>query len=205
MPLDPKTWHYHRVKDAERYVNLFNIGITTSIILFGEPGYGKTTFLLQDIKPLAEKYEYNVVYCSFLNNPTRPTQILLRAIKQYSQGFSDDTSIDVGNDLISELENIFYELSNKKNRTLFLFDDISYLSTQPDFSALIACIRTGLDQYSNKLCAIYTGSSQVELNRLFRDHTSPLYNFSRQHELTNMSIEFLYFISDNFTRKKNKS
>jgi hypothetical protein len=59
-----------------------------------------------------------------------------------------------------------------------------------------------LDLYSNKLCAIYTGSSQVELNRLFRDHTSPLYNFARQHELTNLSIEFLYFISDNFTRKK---
>jgi len=48
-------WHYTRDKDAERYLYLFDIGITNTITLLAGKGYGKTEFLLRDVKSIAEK------------------------------------------------------------------------------------------------------------------------------------------------------
>lgn len=48
-------WHNTRDKDAERYLYLFDIGITNAITLLAGKGYGKTEFLLRDVKSIAEK------------------------------------------------------------------------------------------------------------------------------------------------------
>ncbi len=194
MSLNFDVWHYGRQEYAERYINLFNIGITNGIVFFAKKGYGKTSFLQRDIKPLAKKQNYDVIYCSFLNGPAKPLSTLLQAIKNHFRRQSNNKLSCTDDESIDQLSHALMKLSRKKKRTLFLFDDMSYLSTSASFDSLIACIRTALDQYSEKLYAIYTGSSQMGLGELFSNHHSPLYHFASQYDIQELDIDFLYFI-----------
>ena len=55
-------WHYARPDLAHKYLNLFDIGLTSAKCLFARRRMGKTEFLKQDFIPAAKEAGYIVVY-----------------------------------------------------------------------------------------------------------------------------------------------
>ena len=55
-------WHYARPELAKKYLDLFEIGLTSARGLFARRRMGKTEFLKKDFIPAAEKKGYVVVY-----------------------------------------------------------------------------------------------------------------------------------------------
>ena len=55
-------WHYPRPLLAQKYLDLFDMGLTSARGLFARRRMGKTEFLKKDFIPAAEKAGYLVVY-----------------------------------------------------------------------------------------------------------------------------------------------
>ncbi len=206
-------WHYSREREAEYYLHLFDIGITNSISFFAKHRYGKTAFLCNDIAPLARKKGYDIIYCQIEEDSSNPAKALVTIIEEAITRQSllgklsaflimrkaDLSASSAAGDAIDKLSNQLHKLSMRKRRTLFLFDEITYLSNHFE-SSLTATLRTALDQHANMLCAIYASASHTNLAQLFHDIKSPLYHSTQQYNLPDMDTDFLRFMCAKYRR-----
>jgi hypothetical protein len=74
-------WHYSRSELANQYLQLLNIGITSSIAIIAPRRKGKTLFILQDLAPLAQKHGFIPVYASLWQNVNAPHEGLISALE----------------------------------------------------------------------------------------------------------------------------
>lgn len=79
MTTDP--WHFPRTEFAERTLTALLKGPAKALLLFGPRRIGKTTFLLKDVAPRAERDGHRVVYASFWSAPLSPLAVLLHALE----------------------------------------------------------------------------------------------------------------------------
>ena len=61
-------WHFPRTTLAQHYLNLLDIGISSSFAIVAPRRKGKTLFILQDLAPEAQKAGYVPVYASLWQN-----------------------------------------------------------------------------------------------------------------------------------------
>lgn len=74
-------WHFPRNDLAERTLTSLFKGPAKALLLFAPRRTGKTTFLLKDVGPRAEKAGHRVVYASFWSAPLSPLAVLLHALE----------------------------------------------------------------------------------------------------------------------------
>ncbi|MBA2655459.1 MAG: hypothetical protein H0U70_00550 [Tatlockia sp.] len=70
-------WHYARPLLAKKYLDLFEIGLTSARGLFARRRMGKTEFLKKDFIPAAEKAGYIVVYTNLWELEIDPATALV--------------------------------------------------------------------------------------------------------------------------------
>lgn len=226
MPLNPEIWHYNRHTDAKRYIDFFDLGISNSLTLFAKRRFGKTALLLNDIRPTAHARGYNVVYATFWDNKSRPALALLTALKEANHPITitqrikkalnipiSDLSLSVADikisvklnadkdsetDILHKLNLAFNEIAKSQKRTILMLDEVQHLATDPKFEPLVATIRSAFDKHPGKLCALYTGSSRDGLHKLFRDHSSPLFNAAQEYPLPPMKADFVNFVLERY-------
>ena len=64
-------WHYPRTDLSEKLMQSITIGLVSSYVLFAPRRIGKTEFLIHDLKPLAQKNQYFVLYFNFFTDLAR--------------------------------------------------------------------------------------------------------------------------------------
>jgi len=74
-------WHYHRPTLAALYLKALNAGVVVSTTIFAPRRTGKTSFLLKDLKPAAEKAGFQVIYADLWQTRQAPASALLRALE----------------------------------------------------------------------------------------------------------------------------
>jgi hypothetical protein len=78
-------WHFHRPALAKVYLDMLNAGMVTSTTIFAPRRAGKTSFLLKDLTPAAEKAGYRVVYVDLWQTIMAPGVSIVRALEQASE------------------------------------------------------------------------------------------------------------------------
>src|SRR5271168_1516316 len=77
-PADP--WHYPRPELAAKYLQTFDIGLTSARALFAKRRMGKSEFLEQDLMPAAREQGYINVYLNLWDARSQPAPALFSAL-----------------------------------------------------------------------------------------------------------------------------
>src|SRR5204862_397076 len=77
-PADP--WHYPRPKLAAKYLQVFDVGLTSARALFAKRRMGKSEFLEQDLIPAARKAGYLTAYLNLWDARSQPAPAFLAAL-----------------------------------------------------------------------------------------------------------------------------
>lgn len=75
-------WHYHRPALAKIYLDTLNAGLVTSTTIFAPRRAGKTSFLLKDLTPEAEKLGYTVAYVDLWQTKLSPGVSIVRSLER---------------------------------------------------------------------------------------------------------------------------
>lgn len=82
-------------------------------------------------------------------------------------------------------------LTNHDKRTILLFDEFQELAKATNSTEILASLRTSLDRHKCKLVTVFTGSSQIGLERIFSKREAPFYRFAHSFHLPELTEEFV--------------
>src|SRR5450432_171251 len=77
-PADP--WHYPRPELAAKYLQVFDVGLSSARALFAKRRMGKSEFLEQDLIPAARDAGYLTVYLNLWDARSQPAAAFLAAL-----------------------------------------------------------------------------------------------------------------------------
>ena len=225
MTSEISTWHYPRTELAEKLINSINIGLVSSFVLFAPRRIGKTEFLLYDLKPLALKNNYFVIYFNFYTDLTT-TATTTKLFKQKLADSINDSffakvqinelkfpwcTIDLKStkeinqlDILQLITLLRAKLEKKGMHLLLLLDEIQELEFRPEGKALIGGLRTALDLNKEFVKVIFTGSSQAGLKKMFQDSKAPFFHFSANIEFPLFDKDFTDFLAKVYKKITNK-
>lgn len=208
--------YFHRKELAKQLLTNLQSGITHAITLFAPRRMGKTQFLINDIKPLAEKMKFNTFYFSFMDNQTgditetfiqRLNEFLINTTKKIDQLTHNINKIEIfGVSLEKEKKSKQNEIqiselikkiaTNSQNKVLFLFDEVQELAKDPKSDGLIKSLRTGLDINQQQVKVIFTGSSMNGLRVMFNNNKAPFFQFAYSLDFPKLDQRFTDFLAD---------
>ncbi|QIM69549.1 ATP-binding protein [Basfia succiniciproducens] len=215
--------YFHRTELADKLIYNLKGGITHALTLFAPRRMGKTQFLLNDVKPQAEKNGFNVFYFSFFDQMGDVQTSFTVAL----QAFLNDVSSSGGKTLkrvnridvmgvgiglqdeqshpflsISQLIN---ELAQKSDKpVLMLLDEVQELARIKGTEQMVKSLRTGLDINQNQVKVIFTGSSTNGLRAMFNDNKAAFFHFAHPLDFPNLGKDFIEFLAGIYQQRTNK-
>lgn len=103
---------------------------------------------------------------------------------------SDRREARLGQDLLL-LDDLLGQLANPDKPAIVLLDEVQELATAPGGAEIMAGLRTALDRRRDGLKTVFTGSSQIGLNRIFSTREAPLYRFAAPLTLPPLGPDFV--------------
>lgn len=205
-------WHYSRAALAEQVLNLFEIGLANALVFFAPRRMGKTEFLRQDIIPLAEKQNWQVLYFSFLDVKENAAQAFTQALTNFAKetnllnksqrlfnkvskvsgevmGVKAGLEFHDSNQMHHDMKQLLSQLQ-QRGRLLLLLDEIQTLAQDKTNDNFLASLRTSLDINKQTIKVIFTGSSQDGLRRMFSMAKAPFFHFGQNLPFPQLNHEF---------------
>ena len=211
--------HYPRTELAETILGSFDSGLQNAATLFAPRRKGKTTFLLNDLIPIAKSQGFLVASADLWFDKAHPERVIAGGLFEaiHGTGFlrrnwlklvrpgSLVQSIEAGagadgvsfrtelvKDGVLSLSELFERFRILgKGKALLIIDEVQHLATRKEFENLTATLRTLLQQAHGEVFAVFTGSSQDGLYRMFRQTKAPFYQFSHEIRFPNLGLEFI--------------
>lgn len=219
--------YFPRSELANRLLTSLRDGITHALTLFAPRRMGKTQFLLNDVKPLAEPMGFNTFYFSFMEKSEGEIKRafiydLLQWLEKstsgkhkFSQALKQIKSIELlglGLELESEnkafsvsVSGLLNELAEKSEKPiLLLLDEVQELARTKGSEDFIRSLRTGLDIHQHKIKVIFTGSSTNGLRSMFNDNKAPFFHFAHALDFPNLKQDFTDFLADIYHQRTGK-
>ena len=210
--------YFPRSELAERLLSSLKDGILHAITLFAPRRMGKTQFLLNDVKPKAEKLGFNVFYFSFMDRTSNElSNVFTRELIHFLDVVDGKTNNLFDKLKAIDLMGVSVELQDK-NQTkldelslvqiinaitessdkpvLMLLDEVQELARVSHTIGLIRSLRTGLDINQQKIKVIFTGSSTNGLRAMFNDNKAPFFHFAHPLYFPNLGKDFTDFLAD---------
>src|SRR5260370_15511888 len=199
-------WHYPRPELAAKYLQIFDVRLTSAWALFAKGRMGKSEFLEQDLMPAAREAQYLTVYLNLWDARSQPAPAPMSALTRALQptGFGR-----LARSLKRPLKNVkasaklagiaegsleaelgsadaaaaphLTELIrgfNKPNRRMLMILDEAQVLAQPMHSDLAHSLRASLDGRKQNIKVVFAGSSETTLRRMFGRSTEPFYNWA---------------------------
>lgn len=210
MSGDP--WHFPRPEFARQTLAALTSGPVVAMSLFGARRTGKTEFLRRDLAVVAEAAGHRVVYASFWQNPAAPLATLLyecdRVLQaKQARGVPVKAKLSLGvlsvevdfsakakappEDQVLLLDAFLERLADARRPALLLLDEVQELAAHPQGPVVMAALRTGLDKRREGIRAVFTGSSQLGLNKVFSARNAPFYRFATPLTLPPLGADFV--------------
>lgn len=201
-------WHYPRPLLAKKYLDLFDIGLTSARGLFARRRMGKTEFLKKDFIPAAEKAGYLVVYTNLWELEIDPATALVSEFYRVIEpkGFAkvwaslnEPISLKkfkasgkipgVGEGAIeadlSDTKRVTgtllmeaMKIYDKKKIKMVLIIDEAQVLAYEENSHFAHALRAALDVRKESIKVIFAGSSEATLRRMFGVASEPFYNWA---------------------------
>ncbi len=217
IPADP--WHYPRPELAAKYLQMFDVGLTSARALFAKRRMGKSEFLEQDLIPAARDAGYLTVYLNLWDARSQPAPAFLaalsRALRPTGLGKLAKTlkrplkSIKVSAKVAGMAEgSLEAELGgteaaatprltelirsfDKPNRRMLLVLDEAQVLAESAHADLAHSLRASLDGRKQNIKVIFAGSSEATLRRMFGRSTEPFYNWAPLEPFELLGEEFV--------------
>jgi hypothetical protein len=216
-PLDP--WHYPRPELAEKYLQVFDIGLVAAQGLFAKRRMGKSEFLEQDLLPAARANGYLTAYVNLWDAREHPAPSLLAALTLAIEpkGFSKlvktlntplkkikasakvsglaEGSLEAelaDNPSIAgpRLSELLRGFNKPRKRLLLVLDEAQVLA-ESLHTELAHSLRAGLDSRKQNIKVVFAGSSEPTLRRMFGRSTEPFYNWAPLEPFELLGAEFV--------------
>jgi hypothetical protein len=225
LPSDP--WHFPRDALAASVVGALDSGIVSAITLFAPRRMGKTQFACTDLGPLAARKGWLVAYCNLWDDKPNPAGTLVATLAAAAEPFKPGRrtgKVGVSANLgivtasaeateevaargapahITEAFNEFARAAaghGKGRRLLLIVDEIQHLASDRKHEPAAASLRTSLERHAGRVKAVFTGSSQQGLQRLFLDTRAPFFSPGGQMELPRLGADFVAFMVERANR-----
>lgn len=218
--------HFPRTQLAKLIINSFEAGLQHATTIFAPRRKGKTTFVMRDLIPLAQERGFLVATADLWLDRENPEGVIARALQEAIFGTGivrrslmrfmrpgpqvrsvragasvEGASVEAefaheqGQDL-HELFLRFRQLG--KGRALLIIDEVQHLATRKDFENLAATLRTLLQGAQGEVFALFTGSSQDGLAKMFRRSKAPFYRFSSDVAFPELGRDFVTHLGRTF-------
>lgn len=216
-PADP--WHYPRPELAAKYLQVFDVGLTSARALFAKRRMGKSEFLEQDLIPAARDAGYLTVYLNLWDARSQPAPAFLaalsRALRPSGLGKLAKTlkrplkSIKASAKLVGmaegsleaelggteaaatpKLTELIRRFDKPKRRMLLVLDEAQVLA-ESAHTDLAHSLRASLDGRKQNIKVIFAGSSEATLRRMFGRSTEPFYNWAPLEPFNLLGEEFV--------------
>lgn len=216
-------WYFRRPELAERIMSLLMEGPGDPLALVGERRIGKTSHLLFELIPLAEKRGFVPVYIDVYQHRAKP----LAAINYALQEALDDVEVPhsaTGRRLKTTVKRIgvgaaSLELGDEPSRkrpddpfllvdwllkvlvraarrpALVLFDEVQELATAADGENVVSAIRSAITKSKNNVRVVFTGSSQEKLLDLFSRSRAALYEGASTLAFPHLGEDFIAYLA----------
>lgn len=216
-------WYFRRPELAERIMSLLMEGAGDPLALVGERRIGKTSHLLFELIPLAEKRGFVPVYIDVYQHRAKP----LAAINYALQEALDDVEVPhsaTGRRLKTTVKRIgvgaaSLELGDEPSRkrpddpfllvdwllkvlvraarrpALVLFDEVQELATAADGENVVSAIRSAITKSKNNVRVVFTGSSQEKLLDLFSRSRAALYEGASTLAFPHLGEDFIAYLA----------
>lgn len=93
--------------------------------------------------------------------------------------------------MLQRLDSYLAQMADPARPALLLMDEFQELAGHPAGRAVMAALRTGLDQRRDGLRTVFTGSSQTRLNAVFSSRDAPFYRFATPMTLPDFPDDFV--------------
>jgi len=220
-------WHFPRDALAASVVGALDSGIVSAITLFAPRRMGKTQFVCTDLGPLAARKGWLVAYCNLWDDKPNPAGTLVATLAAAAEPFKPGRrtgKVGVSASLgivtasaeateevaargapahITEAFNEFARAAaghGKGRRLLLIVDEIQHLASDRKHEPAAASLRTSLERHAGRVKAVFTGSSQLGLQRLFLDTRAPFFSPGGQMELPRLGADFVAFMVERANR-----
>lgn len=210
-----RSWHFPRTDLARNYLKTLELGAPT-MALFAERRKGKTEFLNDDMTPMALAEGHRCCYINFWEDRSNPVACVVNGVEKSLKpelgtalrGWKKEVSVSLGAlqakitkdaDRSVQTANAALQcLLEPKGTVLLQCDEIQHLAIRPEFEDFTASLRTFIDSNKSRVRTLFTGSSQDNLNRLFRHQRAAFYNSASIVPFPNMGFEFIEFLVHRF-------
>lgn len=222
LALLPDPWHFPRKEFANHILASLNGGLVNSIALFAPRRMGKTQFVLRDLLPAHLMSGGDAIYFNLWENKSSPENVMIDALREHIERLKGAvakktgkvaSSIDLaivkfsakyGEELtakspvetVAAAIHLWAEvLRSKKQTGLLVIDEVQHLATSDKFINFTAALRTALEGSADCIKAVFTGSSQAGLTRMFYDTKAAFYGPGSQISLPRFGDDFIDFIA----------
>lgn len=223
------SWHFPRPELARKYLDLFEIGLTSARGLFARRRMGKTEFLKQDLIPAAQKEGYKVVYTNLWELEIDPATAIVSEFyktiepKGFNRVWSTlNTSLDIkrikaSGKLIGAEAAIEADISESKKtvgsllmEAMAVFDKTKYqmmlvideaqVLAYEENSHFAHALRAALDIRKERIKVIFAGSSETTLRRMFGVASEPFYNWAPLEPFELLGKDFVVFMVERLNK-----
>lgn len=214
-------WHYPRPLLAKKYLDLFDMGLTSARGLFARRRMGKTEFLKKDFIPAAEKAGYLVVYTNLWELEIDPATALVSEFYRVIEpkGFAKiwgalNKPINIKNfkasgkisgigegaieadvaDTKRITGTLLMEAMNvydNKKSKMVLVIDEAQVLAYEENSHFAHALRAALDVRKESIKVIFAGSSEATLRRMFGVASEPFYNWAPLEPFELLGVDFV--------------
>ncbi len=207
-------WHYARPQLAKKYLDLFELGLTSARGLFARRRMGKTEFLKKDLMPAAIARNYLVVYANLWDLEVDPGTALIsefyKAVepKGFSKVWSmlkkikasgkvpgveatveadlNSTAKIIGSVLMEAMQ----AFDKTKGNVILIIDEAQVLAYKEN-SHFAHALRAALDIRKERIKVIFAGSSEATLRKMFGVASEPFYNWCSLDPFDLLGEEFV--------------
>jgi hypothetical protein len=219
-----RLWHYSRPKLAAGLAT--RLRAHERIAMFGPRQTGKTTLLRDEVMPILEAGGALPVYIECWADRANPLASINYALQKalseilvprkgldraartpvkrvaalgLTLDFGEDAQRPVAPTPHLQFDNLLVQLLKESGKDLvLLFDEFQVIANVPDGDNIGAAIRAALTQASNKVGALFSGSSDTELIRMFSQAQTPLYGFASAQAYPLLDVDFIGHVARRF-------
>lgn len=105
----------------------------------------------------------------------------------------------------AELDHLLKRLAGYSQPTFLFLDEFQALAEHPQGDEIMAAIRKFIEPRSTKLKTVFTGSSLIELDKVFQKRGSPMFNYATEIELPELGRPFVEHIAKKLADPKQLS
>lgn len=198
------------------------------LVIFAPRRVGKTFFLSEDLMPVARSDGLLPVYCDIWLNKSAPLEAINHALEEALDDLMVPSNA-IGQIAKTAVKKVsvmgsgvdFGEAPQRRplpdvpafrldallgrvaaqfgGPILLMLDEVQALGIHPNGVELLSSLRAALTKHKGKVLAVFTGSSQADLTKLFSTAGAPMYQYAQQGDFPFLGQAYLEALAKHFS------